>query len=979
MKKMNGKQGLAILLSLIMILSLAVSAFADGAISPSAEPQQAEEPVPGAQVPEEEGLREPAEEEAGEPAQGERAEEAGEPAPEEESQGSLRPVTDEQEPGGQEETGGISRADGAQPAGNPVSDYVEYYVSASGDDETGDGSEIAPFASLARAAEAANAAPTADVVICILSDLVMERSARFQGKNVELLGVGDAWILSRGEEFATAEDALRGQYHPALIELGVPGLTGIPAGSLIIENLILDDAGRHQGLEYARQSGLPVLPAKTEEAGEPAEPVQPEQTEEAGEPAEQAAQPEQKGEAGEPEQTGEETLAPADPAALEALSSAVTDAVTAADAEPAEAPAPAEGEAPALPAESDNLNKVQDAIIAGYENARLILSSGTELRNFGGLSAVHLTGTSSLSMEEGSAVFDSEGLEVPANLSAVFTEDRSVAQAVDPGQILERTDAIPSQISLPGSGAIDGSGISIGTDSEGMTSVQFSSTPRELTQALDNLGVFEYTVHYNLVLTLSEKLKTLAEDAAKLGLSPDVDGTITVNLDSRLTADLSQAKLESTIFELDGDPVFDESAHTVTAKFKMKSGWQSNIEHMTDSINFQFDSKLPALSFVPSTAQQDSYLTSSASTLIRFTGSSGTKEYNSGSMTAKTKMLGVPSALVSYDENGGDFGTGPGLDLPVSEQKEYTLATSPIPTHAPEDGVDVVFVGWSESRDTHIYAHKETKPSTVTKVAIQPLSNKTVYAVWGYDTNGDGIADVDQRLVTLSFDANGGTGAPAPIVAAAVAEAGVSIDIPEQEPTRTYYTFDGWSKEADATAGEYKYDAERKAKRDLLVVKDTTLYAIWVENYKLFYDANGGTNAPAAQTLPVQTPTGTNAAGKTIYTGELYITDQQPVRQGYVFQGWAVSRRGAAEYYAGDRAEISGGNVTLYAVWLRDGSSYGTTNYGSTAPRTGDESNPLLYAVIALAALLAVGVVGFFLLRKKKDTEPEDQNEDPKT
>ena len=203
----------------------------------------------------------------------------------------------------------------------------------------------------------------------------------------------------------------------------------------------------------------------------------------------------------------------------------------------------------------------------------------------------------------------------------------------------------------------------------------------------------------------------------------------------------------------------------------------------------------------------------------------------------------------------------------------------------------------------------------------------TVYAVYGYDTNGDGVADIDQVLATLSFDPNGGENAPEPIVhVVGSTESGdLGVNIPEQEPNRDYYTFLGWGESADATKSDklYKYDSDKEGRRDIPVTQDKTLYAVWEKNYQINYDANGGTNAPAATVLLSQTKTGTDSKGNPVYTGRAVITSDVPTRSGYSFQGWATSRRGAAAYFAGDEVQISGGSVTLYAVWTRPAAAAG--------------------------------------------------------
>lgn len=74
-----------------------------------------------------------------------------------------------------------------------------------------------------------------------------------------------------------------------------------------------------------------------------------------------------------------------------------------------------------------------------------------------------------------------------------------------------------------------------------------------------------------------------------------------------------------------------------------------------------------------------------------------------------------------------------------------------------EGSFPVVFIGWATSAtftneaaqkidlNTHIFDAGEQFPDIVTEVAIPNTS--TVYAVWGYDENGDGTADAQQIVI----------------------------------------------------------------------------------------------------------------------------------------------------------------------------------------------------------------------------------------
>ncbi|MCI8530270.1 MAG: hypothetical protein HFH82_14160 [Lachnospiraceae bacterium] len=74
--------------------------------------------------------------------------------------------------------------------------------------------------------------------------------------------------------------------------------------------------------------------------------------------------------------------------------------------------------------------------------------------------------------------------------------------------------------------------------------------------------------------------------------------------------------------------------------------------------------------------------------------------------------------------------------------------------------------------------------------------------------------------------------------------------------------------------------------------------------YTVSYDANGGTDAPEPQTKYAESP--------------LELTTEEPVREGYIFKGWAESSAAVeASYHPGDIYTESRGK-TLFAVWKLD-------------------------------------------------------------
>lgn len=123
---------------------------------------------------------------------------------------------------------------------------AEVYVSSTGSDEQNTGTKDLPFATLAKAVDAA-----ADgAVIYIMSDLTMDQCARFYDKSLTITsGDGGPYTITRSADFNQQSDAARSWYNPAMIE--VQSLSASSVG-LTLSNVILDDAGMHEGTVFAQ-------------------------------------------------------------------------------------------------------------------------------------------------------------------------------------------------------------------------------------------------------------------------------------------------------------------------------------------------------------------------------------------------------------------------------------------------------------------------------------------------------------------------------------------------------------------------------------------------------------------------------------------------------------------------------------------------------------------------------------------------------
>lgn len=166
-------------------------------------------------------------------------------------------------------------------------------------------------------------------------------------------------------------------------------------------------------------------------------------------------------------------------------------------------------------------------------------------------------------------------------------------------------------------------------------------------------------------------------------------------------------------------------------------------------------------------------------------------------------------------------------------------------------------------------------------------SNTILYAIWGEST----------QYCTITFNANGGSGAPSKqqkII-------GKTTYIPYAKPTRSGYTFLGWSTSRYAASADYQPGQAYTPYGNM------TFYAVWKQEedrYTISFDLQGG----SGEFNPLK--------GK--YGEAWYLPNRAPYKSGYIFKGWATSPDGNPEYQPDDVYTIYG-NATLYAVWKEKG------------------------------------------------------------
>ena len=183
--------------------------------------------------------------------------------------------------------------------------------------------------------------------------------------------------------------------------------------------------------------------------------------------------------------------------------------------------------------------------------------------------------------------------------------------------------------------------------------------------------------------------------------------------------------------------------------------------------------------------------------------------------------------------------------------------------------------------------------------------------VYGGTKSASGSISVGVKTkYTVSYNANGGSGAPSN----QTKWHGENLTLSSTKPTRTGYTFKGWSL---TKGGSVYYSPGSTCGKN----ENLTIYAVWeIIKYTVSYNANGGSGAPSSQTKE--------------YGKALTISSTKPTKNGYDFLGWSTSSTATSATWAAGGSYTTNASDTLYAVW-KTAATYAITynaNGGSGAP-----------------------------------------------
>lgn len=180
--------------------------------------------------------------------------------------------------------------------------------------------------------------------------------------------------------------------------------------------------------------------------------------------------------------------------------------------------------------------------------------------------------------------------------------------------------------------------------------------------------------------------------------------------------------------------------------------------------------------------------TSASATTVAYSAGGS---YTANSAITLYAIWQAKTFTVSYNANGGS-------GAPSSQTKTYGVNLKLSATKPTRSGYS--FSGWATSATGSV-----TYQSGGTYTANKAV---TLYAVW------------TQKTYSVTYNANGGTGAPA----SQTKVYGANLTLSSTKPTRAGYIFTGW---ATSATGEVKYQPADVYKDN----KALALYAVWIDAY----------------------------------------------------------------------------------------------------------------------------------------------------
>lgn len=149
---------------------------------------------------------------------------------------------------------------------------------------------------------------------------------------------------------------------------------------------------------------------------------------------------------------------------------------------------------------------------------------------------------------------------------------------------------------------------------------------------------------------------------------------------------------------------------------------------------------------------------------------------------------------------------------------------------------------------------------------------------------------------TISYNANGGSGAPG----SQTKTYGAALTLSSAVPARTGYSFLGWSTSSTATTATYAAGGSYTANAS------ATLYAVWqLITYAVTFNGNGADG-------------GATASQRKNYGQTLVLSANGFTRTNYTFLYWNTKADGTGTTYAAGANYTTNAALALYAIWKKN-------------------------------------------------------------
>ena len=191
----------------------------------------------------------------------------------------------------------------------------------------------------------------------------------------------------------------------------------------------------------------------------------------------------------------------------------------------------------------------------------------------------------------------------------------------------------------------------------------------------------------------------------------------------------------------------------------------------------------------------------------------------------------------------------------------------------------------------------------------------------------------DENAITVTYNGNkpaAATSNPADVPGNGSGSKGTDFTVSATEPTLAGYKFNGWNTQANGGGTKYVAGATIPG---ATITGDFTLYAQWIQQLSITFNANGTGVTGLPSTITVD------------YNAATSIPSSAPTRTNFTFKGWNTAANGSGtSYTAGQSIAHLTTNLPLYAQWEAYPVVTYNANSGTGAP-SADTVAPGVYNI----------------------------------